>query len=76
MAERTSKSKQAERSKQSGRIARWWRETVGELRKVSWPTVEEARRLTGIVLIVMAAMAILLGALDLGFSFLVGLILG
>ncbi len=76
MAERTAKSKQGERPKQPGRIARWWRETIGELHKVSWPTVEEARRLTGIVLIVMAAMAIVLGALDLGFSFLVGLILG
>jgi preprotein translocase subunit SecE len=76
VAEKIAKSKQADRSKQTGRIARWWRETIGELHKVSWPTIPEARRLTGIVLAVMAIMAIVLGILDLGFSFLVGLIVG
>ena len=35
------------------------RETVGELRKVVWPTREEALRLTGIVLTVIIVMAII-----------------
>ena len=43
----------------------WYRETVGELRKVSWPTGPEARRLTGLVLLVMVVMGILLGGVDL-----------
>ena len=30
----------------------WWRQTIGELRKVTWPTREEALALTRIVLIV------------------------
>lgn len=42
----------------------WYRETVGELRKVSWPTWPEARRLTGLVLAVMVIMGILLGGVD------------
>ena len=54
----------AEKTNQQNAVARFYRETVGELRKVSWPTREEAMRLTGIVLIVLVAMAIILGAVD------------
>jgi len=53
-------------------IQRFWRETIGELRKVTWPTTQEALNLTKIVLIVMAAMAMLLGLLDYGFSWIIG----
>ncbi len=59
------------------RIQRFWRETIGELRKVTWPTPEEAWKMTRIVLIVMVVMAVVLGALDFVFakaiSFLVNL---
>lgn len=50
------------------RIQRFWRETIGELRKVTWPTSDEAWKMTGIVLVVMVIMAALLGALDFVFS--------
>ncbi|MHB0923734.1 MAG: preprotein translocase subunit SecE [Bellilinea sp.] len=77
MAEKTSKpTKVVEKSKQPNRIARWWRETVGELRKVSWPTTEDAWRLTKIVLIVMAVMSLFLGLLDFVFASLIRLVLG
>lgn len=69
------KAKQGEKKNLLDRIKKWWRETLGELRKVTWPTPQEAWRLTKIVLAVMAGMAIVLGLLDLLFSFLVGLIL-
>jgi len=62
--------------KKEGRIKRWWRETVGELRKVNWPTPREAWRLTKIVLIVMVAMGALLGTLDFLFTKLVALVVG
>ena len=62
--------------KKEGRIKRWWRETVGELRKVHWPTPREAWRLTKIVLVVMVAMGVLLGGLDYLFTLLVGWIVG
>ena len=49
-------------------LQRYFRETTGELRKVSWPTGPEARRLTVLVLIVMIIMMILLGLVDLAAS--------
>jgi len=54
--------------KKPNRIARFWRSTIGELRKVSWPTTQEAWRLTKVVLMVVLAMALLLGLLDFVFS--------
>ena len=54
----------AEKTNQQNAVARFYRETVGELRKVSWPTRAEATRLTGIVLVVLAVMAIILGGVD------------
>jgi len=56
------KEKKARRSENA--IQRYFRETTGELRKVSWPTWPEARRLTGLVLLVMLIMGIFLGVTD------------
>jgi preprotein translocase subunit SecE len=53
------------------RVSRWFRETIGELRKVNWPTPQETWNLTKIVLMVMLVMAVLLGLLDFIFSTLV-----
>ncbi|NPV85208.1 MAG: preprotein translocase subunit SecE [Anaerolineae bacterium] len=61
-------------AKKPNKIAQWWRETIGEMRKVSWPTLPEARRLTWIVLVVMLAMSTFLGLLDFVFSRLVTLL--
>ena len=41
----------------------FFRETIGELRKVSWPTRKEALNLTWIVLLVIGAMTIYLGVI-------------
>ncbi len=60
-----------ERKPKSNRIQQFTRETVGELRKVTWPTTAEAMNLTKIVLIVLAVMAAVLGFLDYLFSLLV-----
>ena len=54
--------------KEPNALVRYYRETVGELRKVVWPTREEAFRLTGVVLTVIIVMAIILGAFDLAFA--------
>jgi preprotein translocase subunit SecE len=56
-------------------LTRWWRETMGELRRVTWPTPQEAWRLTKVVVVVMLVMSALLGILDLGFSRLIAFIL-
>ena len=57
-------NKLAEITKQQNAIVRFYRETLGELRKVSWPTRAEAINLTIIVVIVLIVMAIILGAVD------------
>jgi preprotein translocase subunit SecE len=53
------------------KIQRFWRETVGELRKVTWPTPPEAWKMTKLVLLVMVLMAAILGLLDFLFSRLI-----
>jgi preprotein translocase subunit SecE len=50
--------------KKENAIAKFYRETVGELRKVSWPSREEATNLTMIVLAVLVVMAAFLGLVD------------
>ena len=62
--------------KKPNKIQKWWRETIGELRKVTWPTKEEALKMTKIVIVVVLATAIFLGVVDFIFSRLVGLLLG
>ncbi|MEN9562225.1 MAG: hypothetical protein RIR73_469 [Chloroflexota bacterium] len=59
MAEKAKKVK-----KQENAIQRYYRETVGELRKVSWPTWPEARRLTVLVLVVMVVVGLFLAGVD------------
>jgi preprotein translocase subunit SecE len=49
-------------------IVRYFRETRAELRKVSWPSREEAWNLTLIVLAATTAMALILGAADFVFA--------
>jgi preprotein translocase subunit SecE len=52
--------KKASKKRQNA-IQRFTRETVGELRKVSWPTRQEAWQLTLVVLVVLAFMSVFLG---------------
>ena len=49
-------------ARDSNRIAKYFNETRAELRKVTWPTRDETRNLTTII--VTVAMAIFLGLLD------------
>lgn len=58
-------------------IIRYLRGTRAELRKVHWPTRQEAWNLTKIVLVVTISMALLLGLLDYLFALeLKGIIAG
>jgi len=75
-AKEKEKGHEKDKAKKPNFVMRWWRETIGELRKVSWPTPKEAWRLTRIVLIVMVAMSALLGVLNLLFSKIISLVLG
>jgi preprotein translocase subunit SecE len=61
--------------KQPNAVVRYFRETAVELRKVSWPTRQEARQLTFIVVVVVFVMSLLLGGLDFLFAQLIALLL-
>jgi len=62
--------------KKQNAIQRYFRETIGELRKVSWPTRQETINLTIVVVIVLVVMSAFLGTLDFVFFRMFGLILG
>lgn len=57
-------AKAAKVSLQENRLVRYLRETRSELRKVVWPTRQEAINLTVIVVAVLVAMAAILGLVD------------
>jgi preprotein translocase subunit SecE len=64
--------KKAKPGKKENAIIRYLRDTRAELRKVHWPTRQEAWGLTKIVLVVTISMALLLGFLDYLFALELG----
>ena len=66
----------ADRTTKQNGIQRYFNETSGELRKVSWPTWPEARQLTILVIIVMVVIGIFLGLVDLGANTLLNFVMG
>ena len=65
------KKPQASASQPKKRRFTFFSDIIGELRKVVWPTRQEAIRLTLIVIGLCVVMGVLLGAVDYGFSELV-----
>jgi len=63
------------KSKKTNPVQQYFRETIGELRKVSWPTRREALQLTGLVIIVMLVVGAILGITDGAARALLGLLL-
>jgi preprotein translocase subunit SecE len=64
-ASKKSKSGSKARRRRENVVVRYLRETVAELKKVSWPTRQEATKLTLIVLGTTVAMSAFLGIVDL-----------
>ena len=64
------------RRRQNIQVRRWFSETRSELRKVTWPTPEQTRNLTLVVLAVCIVMGAFLGIVDYVLTQLVRLILG
>ena len=71
----TKSQKKAKGARRDNAVVRYFKETWVELKKVNWPTRREALNLTLIVLAVTAFMALLLGAIDLFFTWAFSLIL-
>jgi preprotein translocase subunit SecE len=63
-----------ERTLRDNAIVRYFRETRAEVRKVVWPSRQEAIRLSLIVISVMVAMSAFLGVADYLFAQVIGLI--
>jgi preprotein translocase subunit SecE len=59
-----------------GRIARFVREVVAELRKVNWPSRNELITYTLVVLIFVVVMILIVAGLDYGFAWAVGKVFG
>jgi len=72
---RVAKASAQGRQRKENAIVRYLKETRSELRKVTWPSREEAVNLTVIVMAVTTAMAAFLGAVDYLFSRLFSLII-
>lgn len=47
---------------------RWAEEIISELRKVTWPSMEDTRYLTFVVLVVASAFGVFLGGIDMFFN--------
>ena len=58
--------------KEPNAVIKYFQETRAELRKVAWPTREEARNLTMIIVAVTVAMAVFLGLFEYLFQEVVG----
>ena len=77
MKGRTAKSKQGKQSKQKSSRFSFATDIYNELRRVIWPTRQEAIRLSILVLVACIVMGIILGGVDYGFTGLVNeLLLG
>jgi preprotein translocase subunit SecE len=65
-----------DRPKRENALQRMFRETSGELRKVSWPTRQEAINMTIVVIVVMVITAMFFWLVDLGAARLIALAVG
>ena len=72
---RTSLSRQAAAKSQGKQRFKFFGETISELKKVVWPTRQDATYLTTIVIAVTIVVAIALWAVDLAFTEIMNAIL-
>ena len=64
-------------TREENAIVRYFKDTRAELRRVTWPTREEAKNLTLIIVTVTVVMAVFLGLLDYIFQIVAaGIIIG
>ena len=57
-------------------VAKFFRDTKSELKKVVWPSKEDTRKNTTVVLVVVIIAAVVLFALDAIFGGILGLVIG
>lgn len=67
-----SKAKKAKKgkAKEPGKVRRWMKDFVTELKKVTWPTFPKVLKQTGIVLLVTVCFLVIMLGFDLLFGYL------
>ena len=70
------KAKTKKKKERKHTLSKKAKETVSELKKVTWPTFPEVVKRTGVVLVVVIIFAIILFGLDMLFGYLFGLLKG
>lgn len=75
MAKRSSSATSAT-SREENAVVKYFKATRAELKRVTWPTRDEAQTLTTIIVIVTVVMALFLGLLDYLFQVLTAGIIG
>jgi len=58
------------------RLVRFIKEVRNELKRVSWPSRDDVRESTTVVIVVVLVLAVFIGLVDWALSFLVSFILG
>lgn len=58
------------------RIAKYFRECIGEIKKISWPTLSQTTKNFLIVIVVVLVMGIFIYALDQGLYFVLNRVMG
>ena len=62
-------SEGAGRASRLGRFIGFLRDVRGEVRKVTWPTMDELKKATTVIVIFVAILGVLIGLMDLMFQF-------
>ncbi len=68
MAEKKEKVKKPKKERKKGRIKQFFKEVIGELKKLSWPSKKDLVSYTLAVIGFIALMAVVIYVLDLAFS--------
>jgi preprotein translocase subunit SecE len=61
----------AEIEKKENRVAKFFRDLKSERKKVTWPTLQDTKKQTWVVIVELLIVAVVVGLLDFGFSKLV-----
>lgn len=62
--------------KKQSRVLKFLRDLKSEGKKVTWPTMEETKKRTFVVIVELVIVAVVVGILDFGFSKLILLLAG
>lgn len=71
---KTESGNKPKKEKKKGRFVRWFKEMGSELKKVSWPTMAQTLKKTGVVLLVVLLFLLVLVGIDQLLSLLFGLL--